>query len=356
MSESNVILVTGAAGYWGQRVAERLLAEGRYHVIGLDAEAPVKDIRGLDFIQTDVRNPLLVELLRSEGVDTVCHLAFVHSTRRSESAFDANVMGTSKTLGACAEAGVRKVVLKSSMAVYGARPTNSAFLTEDHPLRGSRRYGYTRDLVEIETFCNGFCRQAPEMLLSVLRFSSIIGPAADTPMTRFLKNPWTPSLMGFDPMMQIIHEDDVVEALAHAVLHDTPGTFNVAAEDVLPLSKIRGLAGKRPLAVFHLFAYWGMGLRGGGSMMPIEPDYLRYPWVGDLARMRDTLCFEPLYTADEALREIAGRIRLERYRPGSADVTRAEERLHDIIEHRRRARERSAQQTPGSETGAGDEQ
>ena len=71
------------------------------------------------------------------------------------------------------------MLLKSSTAIYGARPTNSAFLTEGHPVRGSRRFGYLRDLVEREKFCNGYCRQVPEISVTTLRFSSIVGPTAD---------------------------------------------------------------------------------------------------------------------------------------------------------------------------------
>ncbi len=351
MAERKVVLVTGVAGYWGSRVAARLVTEADHHVIGLDVERPAEEIKGLDFVQADVRNPLLVDLLKAEGVDTVCHLAFVESIRRSESVFDLNVMGTTRLLGACAEAGVRKVVLRSSTAVYGARPTNPAFLTEDHALRGSRRYGYTRDMVEIAAFCNGFCRRVPEMTLTVLRFASIIGPAADTPMTRFLREPWAPSLFGFDPMMQLIHEDDVVEALAHAVLNNVPGMFNVAAVDALPLSKIRGLAGKALLPVFHPFAYWGLGLLGGRGLqlsrcLPMEPDYLRFPWVGDLTKMGEELGFEPRYTAEESLAEFAERNRLRRYLPESAILAQSEKRLRDIMEQRGRAR--SGQDTPVS--------
>jgi UDP-glucose 4-epimerase len=187
-----------------------------------------------------------------------------------------------KVFGACAEAKVNKVVLKSTTAVYGARPTNSAFLAEDTPLYSSQKYGYTRDQVEIEAFCNGFRRQVPAMTVTVLRFCSIVGPSADTPMTRFLKEPWAPVLLGFDPRLQVIHEDDVVNALIHAVLHDKPGVFNVAGEGVLPLTKLMGLAGKLPLPVFHLFAYWGTSILGGSGLrvvthVPLELDYIRYP-------------------------------------------------------------------------------
>jgi UDP-glucose 4-epimerase len=361
MTESEVVLVTGVAGHWGTQVAARLAGEGSCRIIGLDMEPPAKEIEGLDFILADVRNPLVVELLRAERVNTVCHLAFVRSTRRSESAFDANVMGTSKLLGACAEAGVRKVVLKSSMVVYGARPTNSAFLAEEHPLRGSRRYGYTRDLTEIEKFCNGFRRREPQMMLTVLRFSSIIGPSANTPMTRFLRSPLAPSLMGFDPMMQVIHEEDVVAALIQAVRKDVTGVFNVAAEEPLPLSRIRGLVGKLPISVFHPFASWGVGLLGSAGHrlehhLPIEPDYLRYPWVGDLARMHEVLGFEPRYTSGEILREFAAELRLGRYRTGAVSLARDDQQLRDVIERRRRAKEEEIAPATQPEAGGNDDE
>jgi UDP-glucose 4-epimerase len=358
MGTRRVILVSGVAGYWGAQVATRLLEKTQqnsdpdYHVIGLDVEPPESEIKGLDFIQADIRNPLLVELLRSEEVHTICHLVFVDSTRPSEANFETNVIGTMKVLGASAEAGVRKVVVKSSTAVYGAQPSNPAFLGEQHPLHGSRSYGYTRDMVEIEAFCNGFRRQVPEMIITTLRFPSIVGPKVDTPMTRFLREPWTPVLLGFDPMMQIIHERDVVEALVHAVEFDAPGVFNVAAEGSLPLTKLMGLAGKIPIPIFHLFVYWGATMLGSSGLrmtryVPIELDYIRFPWVADLRKMREELCFTPRYTAEEALREFAGQQRLRSYAPESAALAYDEERLRDTIDRRNRMRARQASREGG---------
>jgi UDP-glucose 4-epimerase len=353
MTGKQTIAVTGAAGFWGGRVAEKLLSAGGSHVIGLDTEAPQLELKGLDFIQADIRNPLMVDLLREEGVDTLCHLAFTESIKPSEADFDLNVMGTIKLLGACAEAGVKKVVLKSSTAVYGAHQNNSAFLREEQPLKGSLAYGYTRDMVEIEAFCNGFRRQVPQMTQTILRFSSIIGPSADTPLTRFFQEPFTPILLGFDPMMQVIHEEDVLDALVYAVLNDCPGVFNVAAEGVLPLSKLLGLVGKMAVPVFHLFLYWGSGLLGSAGApveryLPIELDYLRYPWVGDLRRMREELGFYPRYTAEEALREFASKLRLRRYLPDERALAYDEGVLRDAIERRRRARLREQEPAQGS--------
>jgi UDP-glucose 4-epimerase len=360
MADKQIVLVTGVAKYWGSRVAAGLAIEPDYHVIGLDLERPKDEIKGLDFVQADIRNPLLPELLASEGVDTVCHLAFVETVRPSEVAFGMNVMGTAKLLGACAEAGVRKVVVKSSTAVYGARPSNSAFLAEDHALRGSQHRGTIRDLIEIEKICSGFRHQEPDVLLTILRFPGIVGPTADTPMTRFLREPAAPTLLGFDPLMQLIHEDDVLAALIHAVANDAAGVFNVAAEDVLPLNRIRGLAGKLPVSVFHPVAYWGSRLLGRAGLqadryMPIELDYLRYPWVADLARMRQELDFAPRYTAEESVREFAERHRARYYEPDSIGVARDAERLRATIEQRRQAREQEAGTAASGEEGGQDE-
>jgi UDP-glucose 4-epimerase len=347
------ILVTGVANEWGARVVSQLLAgaggdgEEDYHVIGLDTDPPAKEIKDLDFIQADIRNPLLVELLRAEDIHTVCHLVFFESEKPNEASFDLNVMGTMKVLGACAEAGVSKVVLKSSMMVYGADPNNPSFITEEAPLQVNHTSGSTRHLVEIEAFCNGFRRQTPEMILTVLRFASIIGPQVESPLTRFLTQPLAPKLLGFDPLMQVIHERDVVGALVHAINNDIPGVFNVAAEGILPLSRLMALAAKSPLPVVHLFGYWSRNLMNtlglpAEKYWPIEPDYLRYPWVGDLAKMREELGYVPQYTAEEALREFAGEQRLRRYLPESVAMAYDEERLRDTIERRRRARDLQA--------------
>jgi UDP-glucose 4-epimerase len=339
---SKVVLITGVADYWGARLAERLATKPGIHVLGLDAQTPKERADGLDFVQADVRNPLFADLLKSEQVHTVCHLKFLHSVQPSEAVFNLNVIGTRMLLDACAEAGVSKVVLKSSTAVYGAHPNNSALLTEADMVRGSPRYSYTRHLVDIENFCADFVRQAPQLMLTVLRCASIVGTTADTPMTRYLRNRWAPTLLGFDPMLQILHEDDVVRSLAYAALNHRPGTYNVAAEGVLPLAKIMALTDTLPLPILHSLAYWGMKLWDGGGrdldgLWPIEPDYLRYSWVGDLTRMREELGFVPDYTAEEALREFAVQKRSRDLRlPGDA-LAADEQHMRATIERRRRA-------------------
>lgn len=341
MARKKVVLITGVASYWGSRLALQLITNNGYHIVGLDNEPPKEVIKGLDFIQADIRNSLLLELFKSEHVDTLAHMAFIESDTASELAFDFNVMGTMKVFGAATQAGVRKIILRSTTAVYGARSTNSAFLNENHPLRGSISTGHIRDMVEIEAFCNGFRRQAPELLLTVLRFPNIIGPTVNSPMVRFLKTPFTPVLLGFDPPLQFIHENDVLDALLHTIMEDIPGVYNVAAEGSIPLQKLLALTGRIPIPIFHPFAYWtrsaAMSTRIN-RLMPLELDFIRYSWVADLRRMHEELCFYPKYTAEEALREFAGYLRMQPYLTEKANRSFDEERLRDTIDRRNRMR------------------
>lgn len=359
MSEANrVILITGVAGYWGRRLAERLLAKHNYHVIGIDAAPPEERPSGLDFVGADVRNPLLVDLLRAEKVDTICHLAFRARRQRSEQVFDHNVMGAMKVFGAGTEADVRQIVHRSSTAVYGATPQNPAFLTESHSLHGSRRYGYVRDMVEIEEFCDGFRQQAPGVTLTTLRFANIIGPTAPTPLNEMLGGRAMPMLLGFDPLMQMVHEDDVIAAIAHAIEagEAADGIFNVGAEGLMPLTRLAALTGAIPAPLLHPVPYWGYDVLRNTPLnparyLPLDADYLRYRWVADTQKMTETLGFHPHYTAEEAVREFAGHKRTAQYGDGEASLAFDEERLRDTLERRRRQRERMAQREEKSSNG-----
>jgi UDP-glucose 4-epimerase len=344
MIEQRVVLVDGVAGYWGGRVAERLLAEPDLHVIGLDTQPPQQG-SGIDFIQADMRNPLLVELLKEEEVHTYVHLAFLESDRPSESAFEFNVMGTMKVLSACAEAGVRRVILKSSTLIYGAQPGNSAFLQEDHPLNAKRNFGTVRDLLEIENFVTTFRSQSPEVKLTLLRFAHILGPTVNSPLARFLREDASPMLLGFDPVVQLIHEEDVVSALVHATIYDVPGTYNIAAQGAMPLFKLTGLAGKFAVPVFHPIAYLGESILGP-QFTPIDFDYFRYACVADLRRMREDLEFKPAYLAEDVVREFAALRKQAAEKQAMTPQEAEEERLRTVIERRKNIRQQVAGASP----------
>jgi UDP-glucose 4-epimerase len=163
-------------------------------------------------------------------------------------------------------------------------------------------------LLEKEHFWQNFGRMnGRDIDLTVLRFANIVGPTANTPMTRLLSEPKAPVLLGFNPVMQFIHEADVVAALAHAVLEDSPGTFNIAGSGTLPLVKAMALAKKPPLALPATWLRWGASLLDGqlGQLAPFDFDYLRYRWVADTSKMTEILGFYPQYSGEEAVRAFA---------------------------------------------------
>lgn len=299
------IAITGTSRYWGERLARRLEAEGVEHIVGLDTQRPAARFDNVRTHPVDFKDPGLVDLLRREKVKTAVHLYFVPRTRRSEMAFQDNVLGTWNFFSACAKAGVRKIVFKSSARVYGARSDNPLYLTENRPLRADPVFQYTRDLMEIELFANGFRRRHPKMTFTTLRFCGIVGPSANTPWTLYLRDRMVPTLLGFDPLCQVIHEDDALEAIVRATLGDHRGSYNIAADGVFYLSQAIRKAGRIPAPVLTpLTSPLFMAARTLGLVRfaPFELDYLRYPWLVDTARMKDEMGFQPRHSGNDALR------------------------------------------------------
>ena len=262
MTPQRVVAVTGVSGRWGRAVAAALLAQPGLHVLGIDARPPQRPIHGLDFIKADIRNPLLVELLRAEQVDTVVHLAWRERQRRRDADFESNVLGTMQFLGACVEAGVDQIVLRSTTAVYGARPENPVYLNETFPVAARSSYAAVRDMVEVERFLAEFAAEFPELRIAVLRFANVVGADVDSPFTRLLRLPVIPSLLGFDPLLQLIDFEDAVRALVHTVLTRAGGVVNVAAREIVSLHQAAGMAGKPVLPLLHLAVYWTLPMAG----------------------------------------------------------------------------------------------
>ncbi|HLF89539.1 MAG TPA: NAD-dependent epimerase/dehydratase family protein [Anaerolineales bacterium] len=315
------LLITGVSSYWGQRVATELAqqTETELRLLGLDRRPPQNDIPGLDFIRGNLSNPLMVDLLTAENVETVLYLD------ASESGF--------QFLPMCAEAGVHRVILKSSTTVYGAHPGNSLYLAETHTLDPKPR-GSLRPLVELETFANGLAAQHPGLSLTILRFAHILGPTAETPLARFLLDDRAPTLLGFNPLFQLIHEDDVVAALVHATLNDLPGAYNIAAEDAHPLNKILALVGKLPLPIVHPLAA-SLPTR----LTPLPVEHLRYPCLASLDRMNNDFGLTPAHTAEETVTEFATEVRVAefqrtRYMPDALEkITNP---IRDLVQSLRR--------------------
>src|SRR5205814_340776 len=203
----------------------------------------------------------LLELLREEDVGTVVHAAFFTNPRRDTAyAHELESIGTLNLLAAAAAAGVRRVVMRSFTAVYGASGHNPSFLTEDHPLRPNPALAWARDKLEAEQHAASFARRYPDLAIAVVRLAPLFGPGVHTFYTRIFDHRVVPLLMGFDPLVQLLHPDDAVAALLAAVEKGPTGAYNVVPSRPIPLLTALHLASKVPVFVPHPAASLGADL------------------------------------------------------------------------------------------------
>jgi UDP-glucose 4-epimerase len=293
-------------------VAARLAADPRIQrVIGVDTTPPAGDIAELigrtEFVRADIRNPLIAKVIATAGVDTVVHMNMVATPSGAggrSSMKEFNVIGTMQMLAACQKApSVRKLVVRSSTAVYGSSPRDPAMFTEDIEAKGPPRGGYAKDAVEVEGYVRGFTRRRPDVAVTTLRFANFLGPRIDTPLTRYFAMPAVPTVLGFDPRLQFLHVQDGLDVLQQATLEDHHGTFNVAGPGVLLLSQAIRRAGRVPVPVPQMaVSTLGALVRSAGAadFSPEQLRFLSYGRVVDIGKAQRTFGWTPHYTTVEA--------------------------------------------------------
>ena len=303
-----VVLVAGVSRYLGTRFARLLSADPAIaRVIGIDVVPPSGDVGTTEFVRADIRNPVIAKVMTAESVDTVVHLNVLATPTGAGGRVamkEINVIGSMQLLAACQNApSVRRVVVKSTTAVYGASPRDPTSFTEDADARALPRTGWGKDSVEVEGYVRGFSRRRPDIAVSTLRLANVVGPGIRTPLTEYFTLPVLPGVFGFDPRLQLLHEDDALEALRLATLGSGVGVVNVAADGVILLSQAAALAG-RPLVQVpsRLTGLLGQLLRRSG-VSDFSPDQVRYFSFGrvvDTTRMRQVLGLQPKFTTREA--------------------------------------------------------
>lgn len=307
------VLITGVGRYLGGRLAARLAAEpGIESVVGVDTVAPSEPLSGVEFVRADIRNPLIGKVIASAQINTVVHLNVLAGPLGAgdRSAMkEINVIGTMQLLAACQQSGtVRKLVLKSTTAVYGSSPRDPAMFTEDLEPRELPRSGYAKDAVEVEGYVRGFGRRRPDVAITVLRFTNFIGPRIDTPLTRYFSLPVVPTVLGFDPRIQLCHEDDGLAVLRLATLEDHPGTVNVGGDGVLLLSQAIRRVGRVAIPIppptvnltGQLFRRFGLA-----DFSPEQMRFLEHGRVADTTRLRSEFGFAPRFSTAQAFEEFA---------------------------------------------------
>jgi UDP-glucose 4-epimerase len=303
----DVVLVTGVSRQLGGLLAARLAGDPSIsRVIGVDTVPPSRPLAAIqgrtEFVRADIRNPLIARVIASAGVDTVVHMNISATPRGSggrASMKEMNVIGTMQLLGACQKAAsVRRLVLKSTTAVYGSSSRDPALFTEETEPKALPRSGYAKDAVEVEAYVRGFARRRPDVAVAIFRFTNFIGPRTDSPLVRYLALPTVPTILGYDPRVQLLHEDDALEILRLAALSDRVGTWNAGGDGVLLLSQMIRRAGRVPVPVpAPAVELVGRLVRRTGlvDFSPEQVRFLEFGRVVDSTRLREDFGYIPAY-------------------------------------------------------------
>jgi UDP-glucose 4-epimerase len=292
-SERSCVLVTGAAGTLARHVIRRLKRD--HDVIAVDFRHAARLGPRVPSYKVDVTKRGFEDVFRKHDIDGIIHIGRIGPEGSRESRYNANVLGSRRMFDLALRYGVGKVLVLSTFHVYGASPYNPALLDEASPLKASN---LTRDLVdsvELENLANIYLWRYPSLNMTILRPCNIAGPGVRNSMSMLLSQPAAPYLVGFSPMMQFIHVDDMAMAIDTAYRQAHPGIYNVAPADWLPYQDVLRECGCMALpmpsvpgnvpAMISAIMKW----RAFPSFLV---DYFKYPVVIDGSLFRRTFDVE----------------------------------------------------------------
>jgi len=312
------VLITGVGSYMGATLARRLEDDPDFeYVAGLDTRKPALELRRTELIHADIRDPAITSLVSSTQVDTVVHNRIVRRPgpgMSSAAMHDVNVIGSLQLLTACEKTEqIRNIVVRGSAGIYGSEPQAPQFFGEEMARLYPLRTRFQRDVGEIENLFATFSRRHPDVVCTMLRYQPAIGPPSlDTQFARYLSLPVVPTHLGFDPRIQLVHEDDALEALLATVRRPVRGAVNVAGPGTIGLTRMLRMAGCHSLPVIGpLFGSVADGIRRIG-LTDLSPDLrrlLKYGRAVDTTRLVDEVGYRPRLSTPAAVADYVTRRR-----------------------------------------------
>lgn len=294
--KKKTVLVTGAAGSLAKRVIARLHV--KYQVVAVDFRRKVETDADIPSYKVEIHKRGFEDVFRRHKIDAVLHIGriFPHEHDRTRR-YNANVLGSKKLFELCRKYGVGQVLVHSTYFVYGASAYNPALLDEDTPLKASEVTQDLVDSVELENLAQIYLWKAPELNITILRPCNVLGPGVRNTMSMLLSRPVVPVLVGFSPLMQFLHVDDMADALVAAFEQNKPGIYNVAPDDYVTYQVAVEQCGCRKLPVPSVPPLLPKLISGALNWNSFFPPYLinyfKYPVIIDGRLFRETFGWKP---------------------------------------------------------------
>ncbi|ASR36621.1 NAD-dependent epimerase [Prauserella marina] len=310
------IVVTGATGNLGIGLLRVLSADPRVGAVtALARRRPRWALPKIDFVEADVSAWGLTRVFRD--ADVVVHLAWLFQpTRRPEVTWNANVLGSIRVFEAAAEAGVSKIVYSSSVGAYSPREDDRP-VDENWPTHGWPNAAYTREKAYLERYLDGFEPAHPRTRVARVRPGFVFRQEAASEQRRLFAGPFLPGSLarpGVIPMlpdvpglrMQVVHSDDVADALHRCVRRHVSGAFNLAADPVVDTRFLADLFGAKLVPVPAFLARYALATAWRLRLIPATAglfDAVLHLPVMSTVRAKSELDWQPRRTAAEALND-----------------------------------------------------
>ena len=300
-------MVTGASGSFG-RVAVRRFAEQGHAVHAVDLHADESLRPDVTTHRFDVRKRGFEDLVRRVKPDAIVHLAMVRRFGRgAQERHRINFEGTAKVFAVGRTHRVPKMLFCSRATVYGALPDQPQFVSEEHPPSAGRTFPEMGDLIAADLYVSQMLWRYPEVETVLLRPVNVLGATVQTLLNRYLGRRRVFTVLGFDPMQQVLHEDDLGRAFERALAPGVRGVFNVTGPGQVPLSVMIDEAGAAAVPLPQTL----IGVMRGRLGFPEIPvgavEYLKYACTVDGARFREATGFRPRWDLVRTLRSIPRR-------------------------------------------------
>lgn len=295
------VLIPGITGRLARQVALKLHAAG-HEVMGIDRRGWPDAPKEIEIFQVDIRKRAAEDVFRKHRPEAVIHMATVtHLTVSNEDRYRINLFGTRAVFDHCAHYGAKRCIFVGRHTYYGAAADTSLYHGEEDPPFAMTTFPELADLVAADLYAGSALWRIPELDTSVLRLSYTLGASTSGTLASFLRGRRVPTVLGFDPLFQFMHEEDAAAAICLTLDKSLRGVFNVAGPQPMPLSLLIRQAGRTPIPLPEILMSTLFGRFGLPQLPPGAVAHLKYPVVVDDSSFRAATGFNHQYSEDETI-------------------------------------------------------